>query len=64
VLNQIVRPFTAKWHQRSLAGAFKDAASRQEFRRELEALQNKLLCYTRALAKMADVEDLTKLETA
>ena len=24
VLNQIIRPFTAKWHRRSLAGAFKD----------------------------------------
>ena len=63
VLNQIIRPFTARWHGLSLAGAFQNAARRQEFRRELEALQMKLLCYTRALAKMADVEDLTKLET-
>ena len=25
VLNQIIRPFTAKWHRLSLAGAFQDA---------------------------------------
>ena len=25
VLNQIIRPFTAKWHRLSLAGAFEDA---------------------------------------
>ena len=63
VLNQIVRPFSVKWHKLSSGGAFQDAARRQEFRRELEALQKKLLCYTRALARMAGVEDLTKLET-
>jgi hypothetical protein len=63
VLNQIVRPFTVKWHQPSLAGAFKKPAGQAEFRTDLDELQKKLLCVTHALANMADVEDLTKLET-
>ena len=31
VLNQIVRPFTAKWHKQSLAGAFDDDDKRRQF---------------------------------
>lgn len=62
VLNQIVRPFTAKWHQASLAGAFEDAARRSEFRDELSALQTDLRNYNRLLAGIAGVEDLTDLE--
>lgn len=62
VLNQIIRPFTAKWHKLSLAGAFADAARCQEFRVELTTLQPKLRHYTQALAAMAGVEDLTQLE--
>jgi len=62
VLNQIIRPFTAKWHRLSLAGAFQDAARCREFRTELAAFQPKLRNYTRALAAMAEVEDLTSLE--
>jgi hypothetical protein len=64
VLNQIIRPFTAKWHRRVEAGAFQDSARRLEFRTELAAVQAKLQDYTRALAQMAAVEDLTKLEQA
>jgi hypothetical protein len=63
VLNQIIRPFAAEWHQRSAAGEFKKPAQCKVFRKELKELQAKLVCYTQALAKMADVEDLTKLET-
>ena len=62
VLNQVIRPFTAKWHQRSLADAFGDPAQREEFRQELVALQEPLRKYTRMLADMAGVEDLTQLE--
>jgi hypothetical protein len=61
VLNQKVRPFTAKWHPRVLAGPL-DAVARQQFRAELSALQRDLRNYTRLLADMADVEDLTDLE--
>ena len=62
VLNQIVRPFTAKWHRLSLEQAFDDEAKCEAFRIELVKLQNDLLNYTKMLADMADVEDLTELE--
>jgi hypothetical protein len=62
VLNQVVRPFTAKWHRLSLQNAFADPNQCQVFRQELEALQQQLRVYTRALADMAGVEDLTTLE--
>lgn len=62
VLNQIIRPFTAKWHRLSLQNAFDDAIRCDEFRSELIVLQEKLRIYTRMLADMAGVEDLTTLE--
>lgn len=64
VLNQVVRPFTAKWHRESLAGALAEEVKRQEFREELDALQEELRNYNRMLAEIAGVEDLTDLEQA
>ncbi len=62
VLNQIIRPFTTKWHTLSLRGAFQRPDECKEFRSELEELQKKLRKYTKMLAGMAGVEDLTSLE--
>ena len=62
VLNQQVRPFTAKWHRLALQGAFDDNTRRNEFRGELRELQTKLRNYNRLLAKVAGVEDMTDLE--
>lgn len=62
VLNQVVRPFTAKWHRLSLAKAFESEQQCGQFRGDLDKLQLQLRRYTRALAAMADVEDLTSLE--
>ena len=62
VLNQIIRPFTAKWHRESLAGAFDHETKRMRFREELEGLQVELRNYNRMLAEIASVEDLTDLE--
>lgn len=62
VLNQIVRPFTAKWHGLSLQGALDDKSQCENFRIELESLQIELRKYTKMLADMAGVEDLTALE--
>ena len=62
VLNQIVRPFTAKWHRESLTGAFNDEGRCREFREELATLQDELRNYNRMLAEIAGVEDLTDLE--
>ncbi len=64
VLNQVVRPFTAKWHREALAGCFDDAARCGAFRDELTQLQKQLRQYTRMLADIAGVEDLTSLQTA
>ena len=62
VMNQVVRPFTTKWHPQSLAGALGHAEKRAEFRQDLEALQGDLRNYNRLLAQIAGVEDLTDLE--
>ena len=64
VLNQVVRPFTAKWHKESLSGAFNYKPKRKEFRDDLENLQKMLQNYNRILAHIAEVEDLTNLEEA
>lgn len=61
ILNQKVRPFTTKWHRKKLRGAFKKKSGCAEFRKELESLQEVLNEYTRALAEIAKVEDLTNL---
>ena len=62
VLNQVVRPFTAKWHKENLADAFREERKRKKFRQELENLQEDLRNYNRLLAEIAGVEDLTDLE--
>ena len=62
VLNQVVRPFTAKWHQEGLADAFRKKTKREEFRRDLVSLQSDLRNYNQMLASIAGVEDLTDLE--
>ena len=62
VLNQVVRPFTTKWHKESLADAFQEESKRKAFREELETLQEDLRNYNRMLAEIAGVEDLTDLE--
>ena len=62
ILNQIIRPFTAKWHGKRLAGDLADEDIRNEFRDELATLQEDLRNYNRMLAGIAGVEDLTDLE--
>lgn len=62
ILNQVVRPFTAKWHKACVRGEFNNKNVRDEFRTELSALQVNLRKYTKMLADVADVEDLTDLE--
>lgn len=62
VLNQIIRPFTAKWHRLSEFGAFDEKVRCIEFRGELVELQNKLRAYTKLLSELAEVEDMTDME--
>ena len=59
ILNQKVRPFTAKWHRKSLAGDFKNDADCAEFRAELESLQEILRTYMHTLAVLAGIEEIT-----
>ncbi len=62
VLNQVVRPFVAKWHGIALSGGFEQPKLCDEFGGELLRLQGELQKYTRMLADMAGVEDLTSME--
>lgn len=63
ILNQCVRPFTAKWHRLKLEGAFDNPTQCLQFREELRALQNTLTIYTGMLGEIAGVEeDLRNLE--
>ena len=50
------------WHRLSIEGAFQDKIKCQEFRDELIELQKQLCIYSKMLADMAGVEDLTDLE--
>jgi hypothetical protein len=61
VLNQIIRPFTSKWHKISLNEGFNEENS-EVFRAELMQLQESLRKYTKLLSDLAGVEDLTELE--
>lgn len=62
MLNQKIRPFTAKWHKEMTAGAFNDQGKCREFRTELEELQDVLMVYAKMLADMAGIEDISGLE--
>jgi hypothetical protein len=63
ILNQVIRPFTAKWHRLSIEGAFSNLEQCQIFRKELIDLQAALSIYTKMLADMAGIEDLTEFES-
>lgn len=65
VLNQLVRPFTAKWHKAKIYGdLLLEHEACMDFRSELAGLQDKLKRYTKMLADMAGVEDLTDMEAS
>lgn len=61
VLNQVVRPFTAKWHKEKENGAFNNSEKCIQFRNELAILQAELRKYTALLANIAGVEDITDI---
>ena len=63
ILNQIIRPFTSKWHLLSQNGGFTDPQHCKEFRADLENLQVTLRNYAGLLAELANVEDLTTFDT-
>ncbi len=59
ILNQIIRPFTSKWHKFSMQNSFADAKLTEQFKQELFETQSVLITYSKMLADLADVEDLT-----
>ncbi len=61
ILNQKIRPFTAKWHVPSIEGAFEDPEKCKEFRQDLEECRGILCGYMAALAALAGVEDITDI---
>jgi hypothetical protein len=63
VLNQIIRPFTAKWHRKDLENAFNSPDECLLFREDLRLLQQQLRKYTKLLSDIAGVEDLTEIAT-
>ncbi len=62
VLNQKIRPFTSKWQEVVARDGFEDPGNCKLFRKELLQLQDVLTIYTRMLANIASIEDLTILE--
>lgn len=64
VLNQIVRPFTSKWHLIFEVNEQLPAELAEEFRTELTYLQIELRKYAQMLASIADVEDLTEIASS
>ena len=59
VLNQVIRPFTARWHKLSTEGAFQLEERKAQFRRELAELQIVLRNYMGMLSEIAGVEDIS-----
>lgn len=63
ILNQIIRPFTTKWHNVSIQG-FQNEREKLEFREDLKILQEELKKYMVALAELANVEDISEIDSA
>ncbi len=54
ILNSCVRPFTAKWHRRSLNGAFDALDATDEFRAELSDIRAILIRFDELLVEIRD----------
>ena len=61
ILNQVIRPFTARWHKLSEEGAFEDENQCLIFRTELKELQVQLGNYMGMLAEIAGVEEISSI---
>lgn len=61
ILNQVLRPFTSKWHQKFSNGSY-SATDSPVFRKELQDVQAKIHNYTGLLSDFAGVENLLDLE--
>jgi len=59
IINEEIRPFTAKWHKLSIDGKLNDLEQCKLFREELKDLQVILKAYASILEDMAGVEGLS-----
>ncbi|NDD64091.1 MAG: hypothetical protein EBZ36_08960, partial [Acidobacteria bacterium] len=63
VLNSHVRPFTAKWHKKSVDGRLSGLDDKYEFRQELEKVQKDLREFTTLLGILAgDLDEIARYE--
>jgi hypothetical protein len=58
VLNEHVRPFTAKWHRQSQRGALDALDETDIFRNELSSLQNTLIVFDTLLLEIRDGQEV------
>ncbi len=63
MLNTVLRPVTAKWHPRSIAGELETRDGASEFRSDLAALRLGLRDFADTLHRMAYGSDFADLET-
>lgn len=59
VLNHILRPFMTKWHP--VLNEDSDIETKRKFREDMKRVQKQTRIYTRILARIADVEDMTEI---
>ena len=62
ILNQVIRPFTSKWHIDSI-NDFQVKEKLIDFRKDLSNLQIELKKYAKALAEIANVEDISNIDS-
>jgi hypothetical protein len=60
ILNQVVRPFTSKWHPR--IAELEDEKNILLFKAELQEVQKEVKKYASLLASMLEIEDITEIE--
>jgi len=56
ILNEVIRPFAAKWHKISTEIGF-DESNKSMFREELKVLQKSLNGYGKSILELLEIED-------
>lgn len=58
VLNEVLRPFTSKWHRKAENGELNDPEVALQFRNELSDLQHDLLAFVTILAEISEFDGM------
>jgi hypothetical protein len=59
ILNDVLRPFTSKWHGRETTILVLNSAEQNLFRKELKEVQVDLIAYVRLLADLSGIQEIT-----